>query len=130
MKLSKPRSLNRPLYCLEQVKKTTKVFIIKAKRSHLNNFTWCGVKCGKRLNLSKVTPTMNLSKSGNIDTIYINARGKVDVKSMADLSQMTRAANYSSDKSSSKIPLYFKNSVTTMPQGKKVFWDNCTQVLH
>ena len=62
---------------------------------------------------------MNLSKSGNIDTIYINARGKVDVKSMADLSQMTRAANYSSDKSSSKIPLYFKNSVTTMPQGKK-----------
>ena len=62
---------------------------------------------------------MNLSKSGNIHRIYINCKGKVDINSMADLSLMTRAANYSSDDSSSKIPLYIKNSVTTMPQGEK-----------
>ena len=69
------------------------------------DYTWCGVKCGKRLNLSKVTPTMNLSKSGNIHRIYINCKEKVDVNSYADLSQMTHVANDSSEISSSKIPL-------------------------
>ena len=44
---------------------------------------------------------------------------KVDVNWSTNGSQMTRVANDSREVSMSKIPLHIKNSVTTMPQGKK-----------